>query len=150
MLIFILLFSFTIQQEEVLRLAEYEDKNIKKVYLIKEDNEPYQLLQKVTIKGYKDDIIMFIRIDMKKELIKNLDIIYQNETSNYGGHISEEWFVSRFEGKETRLTLKTVKMAAEKEEDVIAVTGATISSEAVVNGVNKALSNYRQIKKCMK
>jgi len=149
-LIFILIFTYPIQQEEVLRLDKYEDENIKKVYLIQMNNEPYQLLQKVSVKGYKDEIIMFIQIDMQKESINKLEIIYQNETSHYGGHISEEWFLNRFEGKDTTLTLEIVKMSAKKEEEVVAVTGATISSQAVVRGVNKVLSNYREIKNNIK
>ncbi len=149
-IIFTLVFTFPIQQEEVLRLDKYENENIKKVYLIKENSEPYQLLQKVYVKGYKDEIVMFIQIDMKRESISKLKIIYQNETSHYGGHISEEWFLSRFEGKDTNLTLKTVKMSAKKEEEVVAVTGATISSRAVVKGVNKVLSNYREIRNNIK
>ena len=64
-----LIFTYPIQQEAVLRLDKYEDENIKKVYLIQENNEPYQLLQKVSVKGYKDEIVMFIQIDMQKESI---------------------------------------------------------------------------------
>jgi len=141
-----LIFSLPIQLEEVIRLDKYENNNIKKIYLIKDSNEPSQLLQKVSVQGYKDEIIMFLHIDIKKDYIKKLEIVSEHETEHYGGHISEEWFKNRFMGKDTRLQLETVKMSAKKESEVVAVTGATISSDAVVKGVNIVLKNYRDIK----
>lgn len=93
---------------------------------------------------------MFLRIDMINDIISDLDIVEENETSNYGGHITEDWFEKRFIGKDTDLKLKLVKMAAKKPEDVVAVTGATISSQAVLKGVNQALKNYEDIKNNLK
>jgi len=144
--IILLFFSYQIFQQDVIRLSDKESQNIESVYLIKESGTYTDILQKISIKGYKDKIIMFLRIDMINNIISDLDIVEENETSNYGGHITEDWFEKRFIGKNTDLKLKLVKMSAEKPEEVVAVTGATISSQAVIMGVNKALKNYQDIK----
>lgn len=80
---------------------------------------------------------MFMVQDMTKEKIDVLDIIQENKTLDYGGYISEEWFLS----KDINLKLKLVKMSVKEPEEVVAVTGATISSRVVVDGVNEALGN---------
>ena len=59
--------------------------------------------------------------------------------------INKDWFERRFVGKKVGKKLELVKMAAQKPKEVVAVTGATVSSQAVVKGVNRALHNYQQI-----
>lgn len=129
-----------------MRFKNYEQDNIKKVYLIKEASRAGNLLQKIVVHGYNDKIVMFLNIDLETEKITNLEIIKENETPHYGGHIKEEWFENRFQGKAANLKLEIVKMSAKKPPEVVAVTGATISSSAVVIGVNEALINYQKIK----
>jgi electron transport complex protein RnfG len=140
------LFSWQVFQQEVMRLKNYEQDNIKKVYLIKEDSQTGNLLQKIVVDGYNDKIVMFLNIDIKNEKIAELKIIKEDETPHYGGHIKEDWFEKRFKGKTANLKLEIVKMSAKKPSEVVAVTGATISSNAVVKGVNEALINYQKIK----
>ena len=97
--IILLFFSYQIFQQDVIRLSDKESQNIESVYLIKESGTYTDILQKISIKGYKDKIIMFLRIDMINNIISDLDIVEENETSNYGGHITEDWFEKRFKDK---------------------------------------------------
>ena len=129
-----------------MRFKNYEQDNIKKVYLIKETSQPGNLLQKIDVEGYNDRIVMFLNIDLKNKTIADLEIVKEEETPHYGGHIKKDWFENRFKGKAANLKLEIVKMTAEKPTEVVAVTGATISSNAVVKGVNEALINYQKIK----
>ncbi len=127
-------------------MANYEQDNIKKVYLIKEASRAGNLLQKIAVDGYNDKIVMFLNIDLEYEKIAELEIIKENETPHYGGYIKEDWFENRFKGKAANLKLEIVKMSAKKPSEIVAVTGATISSSAVVKGVNEALINYQKYK----
>ncbi len=129
----------------IIRLKEYEKGFIKKVYLVKEDNNFSTLIQKVVSKGYKSDIGMYITINFSDNRIEDFMIVSHNESDNYGTYIEKQWFQKRFLGKSTKTELELVKMAAKVPNQVVAVTGATISSEAVVNGVNMALNNYKLI-----
>ncbi len=65
-----------------------------------------------------------------------------SETPGLGVLVQEEPFYSQFEGKaeETYTVVKTVPAA---DNEIQAVTGATISSRAVTNGVNACLEYFR-------
>lgn len=89
---------------------------------------------------------MYITIDFSDNRIEDFIITSQNESENYGEYIEEEWFQKRFLGKNALKELVLVKMAAQKPEEVVGVTGATQSSKAVVEGVNIAFHNYLEIR----
>lgn len=65
-----------------------------------------------------------------------------SETPGLGVLVQEEPFYSQFEGK-TEETYTVVKTAPAGENEIQAVTGATISSRAVTNGVNACLVYFR-------
>ena len=65
-----------------------------------------------------------------------------SETPGLGVLVQEEPFYSQFEGK-TEETYSVVKTAPAAENEIQAVTGATISSRAVTNGVNACLVYFR-------
>ncbi len=65
-----------------------------------------------------------------------------SETPGLGVLVQEEPFYSQFEGKaEENYTV--VKTAPAADNEIQAVTGATISSRAVTNGVNACLEYFR-------
>ncbi len=138
------------RQEEVIRLKKHENENIKTVYLIEDDKEPVTCIQKTVVNGYKGEIVIFVTIDMASEEVVSLEVAEQNETPNYGGYIGKDWFKKRFAGKNTADRLELVKMAAENQNEIVAVTGATISSKAVVRAVNITLDNYKKIREDVK
>ena len=65
-----------------------------------------------------------------------------SETPGLGVLVQEEPFYSQFEGKAEE-TYTVVKTAPAAENEIQAVTGATISSRAVTNGVNACLLYFR-------
>jgi len=134
-------------ENDIERLKEYEKGSIKKVCLLKDDDEKNSaLIQEVENQGYKSNIKMHITIGFADSRIKDFDILFHNESENYAKYIEEEWFLKRFLGKKTDSELKLVKMAAKSSNEIVAVTGATISSKAIIEGVNKAFKNYNLIK----
>ena len=52
--------------------------------------------------------------------------------------------LGRFVGK-AQVSLRLVKMAAQSKEEIVAITGATYTSKAIVDAVNMCLANYRKI-----
>lgn len=52
-------------------------------------------------------------------------------------------FLERFKGIGANKYLNLVSQIKEKPEDIIQVTGATVSSQAVVNAVNAAIGAYQ-------
>ena len=96
-------------------------------------------VQIISEAGYQSAIIMAVEITNNQ--VARVIILSQEETPDYGGYIAEEWFLGRLQLPIDPLP-KLVKMAKKNSNDVVAVTGATISSQSVVDGVNKCIENY--------
>ncbi len=64
------------------------------------------------------------------------------ETPGLGMKVEEESFYSQFAGKLVE-TFEVVKNAPAADNEIEAISGATISSKAVANGVNAALTYFR-------
>jgi electron transport complex protein RnfG len=88
--------------------------------------------------GYSGPIEMIMGFDMKGE-ITGLKILNQIETPGLGSKIMEDWFSRQF------IKLKAEDMNFAKEEPqgkIEAVTAATISSRAVLEGAKKLFGLY--------
>lgn len=65
-----------------------------------------------------------------------------SETPGLGMKVEDEDFYSQFEGKLVD-TFSVVKNSPAADNEIEAISGATISSKAVTNGVNAALTYFR-------
>jgi electron transport complex protein RnfG len=73
-------------------------------------------------------------------------VLQHDETPLYGGDsLTEEWFLNRFKNKGADLYLNRVPLEQTQPNDVIQITCATVSSQAVINGVNAAIGTYREL-----
>ncbi|MBU0580161.1 MAG: RnfABCDGE type electron transport complex subunit G [Candidatus Margulisbacteria bacterium] len=95
-------------------------------------------------KGYSSTIEMLVAIDHKKKIL-GLKIINQQETPGLGTRIMEvkegassPWFQAQFVNKiPTALKLK------KDGGSIDAITGATISSKAVVTGLAQEINSFK-------
>jgi len=83
-------------------------------------------------KGYGGDIKILVGLE-DETTIKGITIISQSETPGLGGRITEDSFASRFAG----LNIKDITLTKDGGE-IDGITGATISSGAVVDAVRTA------------
>lgn len=88
---------------------------------------------KVTGAGYNGFIRIIVGID-PSGTIKGVRILEQQETPGLGAKVGEEAFLKQFAGKEAR--------GLEVKKNIDAVTGATISSRAVTDAINKTVSEF--------
>lgn len=79
-------------------------------------------------RGYSSDIEVLAGLDLNLK-ITNIKILSQNETPGLGSRVSEPSFIERFKGK-----------GKDSLNQVDAITGATISSRAVINSIANKLS----------
>ena len=79
------------------------------------------------VKGWRDGIVVMVEVD-ENRVITALTVDASNEFYALGGKCADEAFTSQFIGKSAPLTLG---------EDIDAVTGATLTSQAVVDAVNE-------------
>ena len=90
--------------------------------------------------GFADRIEVLVGLDKELARITGLYVLDQKETPGLGNKIIDESWRAQFVGKPTAPPLVVVKSGASKPNDIDAVTGATISSEAVCDIVNRTVS----------
>lgn len=121
------------------RIEKSESDEILRVYELQNNQKGYMVVNQ----GYEDVILMYVVLS--EEGIEQVDILYQNETKDYGGYVEEAWFLKRLMLQVTH-KLQVVKMKKERLGDVVAITGATMTSKAVVEGINTCLEEIGGIR----
>ncbi len=91
-------------------------------------------------KGYGGDINVMTGIDKEGKITAVKILSADDETPGLGGNVTKNNFYSQFAGKTKDFEL--VKNSATADNQVIAVTGATISSTAVKTAVKNAFELY--------
>lgn len=94
-------------------------------------------------KGYSSEIRILVGID-PLGTIRSVRILSQQETPGLGTRIEEirpgesaPWFTAQFQGKDAR------KVRLEKDGgEIQSITGATISSRAVTDGIRQAVERF--------
>ena len=90
--------------------------------------------------GFADKIELVIAVDKSFSKIAGFDCLQSNETPGFGDQIKSSYFRDQFAGAPVGiLTLVTDGDASKIDSEIVAITGATISSESVVNIINNTL-----------
>ena len=89
----------------------------------------------VSENGYGGEIKMLVCFNVLGE-VNGMGVISMSETSGVGTRITGEGFFDQFTGKTG--PFKFVKNASNSKNDIVAISGASISSKAAVGAVNKA------------
>lgn len=125
--------------QEPVRMKGLESESVLRVY----DSEADYLTFLVVTQGYEDNILLKVILD--NERVRDIVVLYHDETEDYGIYVEEDWYLSRlmipYGGP-----LKSVKYRKNSPDDVIAITGATITSDAVVAGVNLCIEKMEGFK----
>lgn len=88
----------------------------------------------VFAQGYASKIKLMVVID-KDKTIKGIRVLEQRETPGLGAKISEDWFENQFKEKKAEDLILG--------EDIEAISGATISSQAVTEAVRKSVEEFK-------
>ncbi len=98
--------------------------------------------------GYQGLIKLLAGADAKISILKGIEVLESSETPGLGAEINTESFQKQFVGLPLTHDIEYVKnQKPEKPYQVEAITGATISSRAVVNILNGKIN---EIKKTLK
>lgn len=104
-------------------------------YLATSGGRPVAYISSTAGKGYSSYIAMLVSMDTDFR-IRDIKILHHGETPGLGDQIEEKGFIDQFKGKGLA-NLVLLKM--ETTENIQAISGATISSRAVTNGVKEAV-----------
>ncbi|MPM01751.1 Electron transport complex subunit RsxG [bioreactor metagenome] len=115
--------------------------NVKEIYEALNENNVVGHVIKVTKKGFHGPVDFVIGISNDGK-ISGIKVLSHSETPGLGAKISEEKFTSRFKDKPANGYLELVKITPNKDNEVEAISGATVSSRASVTAVNEAITFY--------
>ncbi len=97
--------------------------------------------------GFADKIELIVAVDNNFEKFAGFDVLASAETPGFGNQIKFDYFRDQFKGAPAEgLKLATSGDNTKIDSEIIAISGATISSEAVVDIISNAIT---QIKKQM-
>lgn len=95
--------------------------------------------------GYGGTISVMTAVDMEGKVIAVEILAAADETPGLGQNVTKEYFYTRFNGMSGDIVVQKAGTAKKENNEIDAVTGATISSEAVKTAVNQALDYAAEI-----
>ncbi|QXM05748.1 RnfABCDGE type electron transport complex subunit G [Crassaminicella indica] len=123
--------------------SEYEGyENIIEVYKGLKDGEVVGYTIKTNPNGYGGPVEVMIGLSMD-EVITGVSIGNHTETPGLGAKASGE-FKDQYNGKSTEKELTVIKSGEAKDNEIMAISGATITSRAVTKGVNSAMKLFNE------
>lgn len=100
----------------------------------------------VSPNGYGGDISVAVGIDAKTSTITGFSVLSNSETAGLGARCTEDEFVSQFAGKDAT-SIEYVKGGGAAGNQIDAISGATVTTNAVTEAVNSALAVYGNVLK---
>jgi electron transport complex protein RnfG len=95
--------------------------------------------------GFADKIELVIAVDAAFEKIEGYSVLSSNETPGFGDQIVNDFFRRQFIGAPLgKLNLEKKGDDKKIDDEIIAISGATVSSTAVVNIFNNYLEQIKE------
>lgn len=120
----------------------YQSGSVKAVYQATKGDKMVGWCVNVTPNGYGGaiDIMVGISPDMS---VSGIKVVSNSETAGLGAKAADAAFSDQFENKKTPLSV--IKNGKAEDDEIVAITGATITSSAVVQGVNDAIEAVKAV-----
>ncbi len=118
-------------------VLEAKDKNGRSVGYVMSATSP---------SGYGGDIQIAIGISSETETITGFSVLSNSETAGLGAKCAEDFFTSQFAQKSAQGISYTKNGAADNTQ-IDAISGATVTTNAVTEAVNCALDFYNHVLK---
>ncbi len=133
------------EAETALKEMEGETTRVNKAYAAKDAaGNTIGYAMNVTSKGFGGDVSMALGMTADGT-ITGISFTELNETAGLGMKAQEPAFKDQFAGKSGKLTL--VKGTASGEQEISAITGASVTSNAVISAVNAGIEFYETVLK---
>lgn len=117
--------------------------NINEVYEgVNDSDESLGYVVKVTTKGFHGPIELMVAL--KDDNVSGIKILTHSETPGLGARIVEDEFSERFVSLPFNNGIKMVKTEPANEGEVLAITGASVSSNAIGTALNEVVNFYKE------
>jgi electron transport complex protein RnfG len=95
--------------------------------------------------GFADKIELVVAVDAKFEKLAGFDVLSSNETPGFGDQIKYDYFRDQFKGAPaSALTPVNVGDPATIDDQIVSISGATVSSTAVVHIISHYLTQVKE------
>ncbi|NLY43999.1 MAG: RnfABCDGE type electron transport complex subunit G [Clostridiaceae bacterium] len=131
------------EEIKVKGLGEGDYKTVQNVYVGKNDGNAVGYCVGVAPSGFGGPIEMVVGIDSEGK-VTGVTIVNSSETPGLGSKAAEPKFKGQYKGKSTDSPLKVIKSGTPADNEIVAISGATITSNAVTQGVNSAVKVIKE------
>lgn len=104
--------------------------------------KPNGYIYTVEPSGYGGKITLMVGISKDGNKVTGIKVMQHSETPGLGAKSTDPAWQEQFKGKPLKDALVVTKDAVKKPNEVKAITAATITSRAVVTGINAARDDY--------
>ncbi len=98
---------------------------------------------KASGQGYGDKIELLLGLDAEGKIITGLFILGHKETPGLGDKITEDDWRNQYVGKSSDSLLVVIKGTSVNDNEIDAISGATISSRAVTDIINSTIADVK-------
>ena len=131
--------KFETVEEGKLNTIKTKIKNIEKIEIAKKSD-------KTVGYGYGGDISMLMAVNIENKTIVGFKVLKHSETPGLGSRVTTDEYAKSVVGN--KVTEHLVKnLHPDADNDIQAITGTTISVNAVLNGLNAAIDALQELEK---
>jgi len=94
--------------------------------------------------GYQGKIKMLVVISSDLQNLVGIEVVESLETPGLGAKIGETTFRDQFKNLDVKGSIKYLKETPSEKNQIMAITGATVSSKAVVNILNARIKSLKK------
>lgn len=116
--------------------------DVKEVYKATQAGEFVGYIIKTEPGGYNGPMELMVGI-LNDETIAGAVLGTHTETPGLGAKAQDEAFISQYAGKSIEKDIVVSKSNTGADNEVVAISGATITSDAVTDGVNQAIESFK-------
>jgi Na+-transporting NADH:ubiquinone oxidoreductase subunit C len=108
------------------------------IYIVEKEDGSTSYVMPIVGPGLWGPIEVMVGFAEGFSKLTGIGIFSQNETPGLGARIEEDWYQSQFTGKEGPFTM-VEEGSADEPSEIDAITGATRTSESMLNIMNRAV-----------
>jgi electron transport complex protein RnfG len=95
--------------------------------------------------GFADKIELVVTVDAKCEKLLGFSVLSSNETPGFGSKMKDDSFRNQFKDAPAgELSLVKIGDAGKIDNEIVAISGATVTSTAVINIFNKSVISVKE------
>lgn len=135
----------SLKENELMKIKE-KFPNIENIEIAKTADKKLGYVFKTYGKnGYGGDILMLMAVNVEDNTIVGFKVLKHSETPGLGSRVTTEEYAQSVVGNKTTAPLVR-SLNPDKDNDIQAITGTTISVKAVLNGLNSAIEALGELK----